>query len=100
MNTNLLVLNNDVLNIIGDYVKKDDNERIQDFEFLYYVITELLHELKYNKLSKHNMGQIIFSELVNYYHYSEEFFAEYILTSNLKEYFKKSKLTKYFKKSK
>ncbi len=25
MNTNLLDLNNDVLNIIGDYVKKDDN---------------------------------------------------------------------------
>jgi hypothetical protein len=35
------------------------------------------------------MGQIIFSELVNYYHYSEEFIAEYMLTSNLTEYFKK-----------
>ncbi len=31
MNTNLLDLNNDVLNIIGDYVRKDNNERIQDF---------------------------------------------------------------------
>ncbi len=30
MNTNLLDLSNDVLNIIGDYVKKDNNERIQD----------------------------------------------------------------------
>ncbi len=27
MNTNLLDLNNDVLNIIGDYVKKDNFER-------------------------------------------------------------------------
>ncbi len=27
MNTNLLDLNNDVLNIIGDYVKKDKNEK-------------------------------------------------------------------------
>ena len=98
MNTNLLDLNNDVLNIIGDYVKKDNNERIQDYDFLYYIITELLYELKINKLSKHKMGQIIYSELVNYYHYSEEFIAEYILTSNLTEYFKKSKLTKYFKK--
>jgi len=35
MNTNLLDLNNDVLNIIGDYVKKDNNERIQDYDFLY-----------------------------------------------------------------
>ncbi len=31
MNTNLLDLNNDILNIIGDYVKNDNNERIQDF---------------------------------------------------------------------
>ena len=97
MNTNLLDLNNDVLNIIGYYVKKDNNERIQDYDFIYYVITELIHELKYDKLSKHKMGQIIFTELVNYYHYSEEFIAEYILTSNLTEYFKKSKLTKYLK---
>ena len=27
MNTNLLDLNNDILNIIGDYVKKDNFER-------------------------------------------------------------------------
>jgi hypothetical protein len=35
------------------------------------------------------MGQIIYSELVNYYHYSEEFIAEYILTNKLTEYLKK-----------
>ncbi len=99
MNTNLLDLNNDVLNIIGDYVKKDNNERIQVFDFIYYVITELMDELKYNKLSRHKMGQAI-SELVYYYHYSEEFIDEYILTNKLTEYFKKSKLTKYYKKSK
>ena len=97
---NLLDLNNDILNIIGDYVKKDNDERIQDFDFRYYVITELLDELKYNKLSKHKIGQILYSELVNYYDYSEEFIAEYILTNKLTEYFKRSKLTKYFKKSK
>ena len=34
MNTNLLDLNNDVLNIIGDYVKKDNNERIQDYNYI------------------------------------------------------------------
>ena len=92
MNTNLLDLNNDVLNIIGDYVKKDNDERIQDFNFIYYVITELIDELKYNKLSKHKIGQILYSKLVNYYHYSEEFIAEYILTNKLTEFFKKIKL--------
>ena len=97
MNTNLLDLNNDVLNIIGEYVKKDNNERIQDFDFIYYVITELMYELKSNKLSKHKIGQVIYSKLVNYYHYSEEYIAEYISTNKLTEYFKKSKLTKYFK---
>ncbi len=59
MNTNLLDLNNDVLNIIGDYVKKDNNERIQNYNFIYYVITELMDELKPVKLSKHKMGKII-----------------------------------------
>ena len=29
MNTNLLDLNNDILNIIGDYVKKDNADRIE-----------------------------------------------------------------------
>ncbi len=42
---NLLDLDNDVfLNIIGDYVKKDDNERIQYYNFIYYVITEIMDE--------------------------------------------------------
>ena len=34
MNTNLLDLNNDVLNIIGNYVKKDNlKEKIKKFKF-------------------------------------------------------------------
>ena len=32
MNINLLDLNNDILNIIGDYVKKDNLERKENFE--------------------------------------------------------------------
>ncbi len=100
MNTNLIDLNNDVLHIIGDYVKKDNNERIQDYDFLDYVITELLYESEYHKLSKHEIGQSIYSKLVYYHHCNEEFIAEYILTNESTEYLKKSKLTKYFKKSK
>ena len=29
MNTNLLDLNNDILNVIGDYVKKDNADRME-----------------------------------------------------------------------
>ncbi len=50
MNINLIDLNNVVLNIISDYAKKDNNERIQDFNFLHYMITELMHGLKLVKL--------------------------------------------------
>ena len=100
MNTNLLDLNNDVLNIIGDYVKKDNNERIKNYNFIFDVITEILDESEYYKLSNHKIGQVIYSKLINYYRYSEEFIAEYVLTNKLTEYFKKSKLTKYFKKVK
>ncbi len=32
MNTNLFDLNNDVLNIIGDYVKKDNFEKLMNEE--------------------------------------------------------------------
>ena len=32
MNINLLDLDNDILNIIGDYVKKDNIDRIENFE--------------------------------------------------------------------
>jgi hypothetical protein len=41
------------------------------------VITELMDELKSDKLSKPKIGQILYSELVNYYDHSEEFIAEY-----------------------
>ena len=98
MNTNLLDLNNDVLNIIGDYVKKDNNERNQDYNFMYDVINEILDESEYYKLSNHKIGQVIYSKLI--YYYREELIAEYIFKNELTEYFKKSRLTKYFKKSK
>ena len=57
-----------------------------------------MYELKSNKLSKHKIGQAIYSKLVYYHHYSEEFIAEYMLKYKLTEYFKKSKLKMYFKK--
>ena len=44
MNTNLLDLNNDILNIIGDYVKKDNIERKESFEkvdILYNILNRI-----------------------------------------------------------
>ncbi len=37
MRINLLDLNTDILNIIGDYVKKDNNEKIKQFNIKNYV---------------------------------------------------------------
>ena len=41
MNTNLLDLNNDILNIIGDYVKKDKIEREEKERAFKFVDNEL-----------------------------------------------------------
>ena len=44
MNTNLLDLNTDILNIIGDYVKKDNLERKENFEkvdILYNILNRI-----------------------------------------------------------
>jgi hypothetical protein len=43
---------------------------------------------KDNKISTHRMGKMIYSEL-DFYDYSEEEIAEYIVTRKLTEYFKK-----------
>ena len=51
MNTNLLDLNNDILNIIGDYVKKDNIDRIENFEKvdILYNILNRIGQVKKNK---------------------------------------------------
>ena len=51
MNTNLLDLNNDILNIIGDYVKKDNIDRIENFEKvdILYNILNRIGQVKRNK---------------------------------------------------
>jgi hypothetical protein len=52
MNTNLLDLNNDILNIIGDYVKKDNDRRIDkeyDFEKTDFIMNYLKENNKFNK---------------------------------------------------
>ena len=44
MNTNLLDLNNDISNIIGDYVQKDNIDRIEKFkkvDILYNILNRI-----------------------------------------------------------
>ena len=53
MNTNLLDLNNDILNIIGDYVKKDNIDRIDNFEkvdILYNILNRIGQVKRQNQL--------------------------------------------------
>ncbi len=52
MNTNLLDLNNDILNIIGDYVKKDNIERMEKAKYFKFVDLELKY-LKKDKSMKY-----------------------------------------------
>ena len=51
MNFNLLDLDNDILNIIGDYVKKDNIDRIENFEKvdILYNILNRIGQVKKNK---------------------------------------------------
>jgi hypothetical protein len=58
MNTNLLDLNNDVLNIIGDYVKKDNIDRIDHFEKV-DILYNILNRIGQVKRQKPIMRQLI-----------------------------------------
>jgi hypothetical protein len=60
---NLLDFDNDVLNIIGDYVKKDNERRIDhqgDFEKTDLIINYLKENNKFNKYEK---GEALYSQL-------------------------------------
>ena len=52
MNTNLLDLNNDVLNIIGDFVKKDNANKMNgDITFNEYA--DIFHDYDYSAYIKY-----------------------------------------------
>ena len=58
MNKNLLDLNNDILNIIGDYVKKDNIDRIDHFEKV-DILYNILNRIGQVKRQKPIMRQLI-----------------------------------------
>ena len=62
-NMNLLDLDNDILNIIGDYVKKDNKRRIRkedDFEKTDFIMNYLKEN---NKFNKYEIGEALYSQL-------------------------------------
>jgi hypothetical protein len=75
-NINLLDLNNDILNIIGRYVKEDNKERIENEEikkvFFNFVDKEMKFMRKVRKVQKRKVGRAdarlcIYSFFCKYY---------------------------------
>ena len=58
MNTNLLDLNNDILNVIGDYVKKDNADRMEKFKQV-DILYDILKRIGQVKRKKPIMRQLI-----------------------------------------
>jgi hypothetical protein len=96
MNTNLLDLNTDILNIIGDYVKKDNERRIDkedDFEKTDFIMNRLKEN---NKFIKYEISEALYSQLFKN-GCTEEEIKEYVETRKLKKYIKKYNLSKKLK---
>ena len=80
---NLLDLDNDILNIIGGYVKHDNNRRIRkehNFNETDFIINRLKRK---NNFIKNEIGEAIYSQLFKNCHTKDEI-NEYIETRNLK----------------
>ena len=83
-NINLLDLDNDILNIIGGYVKHDNNRRIRkehNFNETDFIINRLKRK---NNFIKNEIGEAIHSQLFKNCHTKDEI-NEYIETRNLKD---------------
>ena len=96
MNTNLLDLNTDILNIIGDYVKRDNERRIDkedDFEKTDFIMNYLKEN---NKFIKYEISEALYSQLFKN-GCTEEEIKEYVETRKLKRYIKKYNLSKKLK---
>ena len=81
-NINLLDLDNDILNIIGGYVKHDNNRRIRkehNFNETDFIINRLKRK---NNFIKKEIGEAIYSQLFKNCHTKDEI-NEYIETRNL-----------------
>jgi len=80
---NLLDLDNDILNVIGDYVKKDNERRIDkedDFKKTDFIMNYLKEN---NKFNKYEIGEALYSQL----------FKNCCTEAEIKEYVETRKLT-------
>ena len=92
-NINLLDLNNDILNIIGDYVRADNERRIRkedNFKKTDFIMNYLKEN---NKFNKYEIGEALYSQLFKNC-CTEEEIKEYVETRKLKRYVKKYNLSK------
>jgi hypothetical protein len=82
-NINLLDLDNDILNIIGDYGKQDNTKKIRK-EYNFNETDNIINYLKREKkFIKKEIGEAIYSQLFKNCHTKDEI-NEYIETRNLK----------------
>ena len=83
-NYNLLDLDNDILNIIGGYVKHDNNRKIRK-EYNFNETDNIINYLKREKkFIKKEIGEAIYSQLFKNCLTKDEI-NEYIETRNLKD---------------
>ena len=90
--TNLLDLDNDILQIIGDYVKMDNAYRIEkekDFEKTDKLINYLTEN---NKLNKYEIKEVLYSSLFKSC-YEPEDIKEYVVSRKLKRFIKNFNLS-------
>ena len=92
MNTNLLHLNNDILEIIGYYVKQDNNYRIKK-EKDFANTDNCINYLRENKkLNKYEIKEVLYSSLFKLC-YRPEDIKEYVVSRKLKRYIKNFNLS-------
>ena len=81
-NMNLLDLDNDVLKIIGNYVKKDNIDRMEKEEDFKYADEGIEYLKKNNQFSEENINEMIYDRLFKR-GYSRNDIQEYRKTRNL-----------------
>ena len=87
MNTNLLDLDNDILNIIGDYVKKDNDYRIEKEKDFANTDNKINYLRENKKLNKYEIKEVLYSSLFKLC-YEPEDIKEYVVSRKLKRYIK------------
>ena len=92
MNTNLLDLDNDILNIIGDFAKKDNACRIEKEKDFVNTDNYINYLRENDKLNKYEIKGVLYSSLFKLC-YTPEDIKEYVVSRKLKRYIKNFNLS-------